>query len=156
MKQKPIGNSCFQVIEINEAIQERAIEIILDGLAERFGFLDRTLNPDLEDIQRNYIDKGYVFLVGMLDAEPIGTGALVEETEGTGRIVRMSVSKPYRRNGYAHMILSELERKAVQQGKRRLVLETNKEWTSAIRFYQANGYEQYAIDDRRTHMEKWI
>lgn len=153
---KQSDNSRFRIIEINEAIQERAIEIILEGLEERFGFLDRTLNPDLRDIQHNYIDKGYMFLVAMLDAEPIGTGALVEETEGTGRIVRMSVSKPYRRNGYAHMILSELERKAVEQGMRRLVLETNKEWHSAIQFYTANGYVQYAIDDRRAHMEKWI
>ncbi|WP_374017133.1 GNAT family N-acetyltransferase [Paenibacillus thiaminolyticus] len=78
----------------------------------------------------------------MLDAEPIGTGALVEEAEDTGRIVCMSVSKPYRRHGYARMILFELERKAVEQGMRRLVLETNKEWQSAIQFYEANGFEQ--------------
>lgn len=52
---KQSDNSRFRIIAINEAIQERAIAIILEGLEERFGFLDQTLNPDLRDIQHHYI-----------------------------------------------------------------------------------------------------
>jgi hypothetical protein len=38
-------------------IQDKAKEIILEGLEERFVFLDRSLNSDLNDIQENYISK---------------------------------------------------------------------------------------------------
>jgi deferrochelatase/peroxidase EfeB len=37
--------------------QENARLLILAGLGEHFGFVDETINPDIEDIEKNYIAK---------------------------------------------------------------------------------------------------
>jgi GNAT superfamily N-acetyltransferase len=154
---KPINiRSQLKIIEVNHSIQDCAKEIILEGLEERFGFLDRSLNSDLNDIQENYINKGYVFLLGIYDSKPVCTGALIKEDKEIGRIVRMSVLKDYRRKGLAQVIISELENKAVELGFTRIVLETNKEWYDAINFYSSNGFNEYLIDERLIHMEKII
>jgi ribosomal protein S18 acetylase RimI-like enzyme len=68
----------------------------------------------------------------------------------------MSVTKTYRRNGFARVIISELEQRAMQNGCKRIVLETNKEWHAAIKFYRSNGYIEYVFDERQIHMDKMI
>ncbi|WP_036705027.1 GNAT family N-acetyltransferase [Paenibacillus sp. OSY-SE] len=146
----------LNIQEVNRNIQDQAKSVILEGLAERFGFLDNTLNPDLDDIILNYIGKGDVFLVGLYESRVVCTGALQHEGDHTVRIVRMSVAKQHRRRGYAKEMIYELEKRAVQKNYRRIILETNHAWKDAIAFYHSNGYTEYAADKARIHMNKII
>jgi GNAT superfamily N-acetyltransferase len=143
----------FMIEDVTEATQEQAKKIILDGLAERFGFLDTTLNPDLNNIVANYIHVGNTFVVGLWNGTPVCTGALIREGETTARIARMSVAKELRRRGFAKRILEELVHKAKRSGYTRLVLETNRSWYDAIVFYKSSGFVEYDLDDTRIHME---
>ena len=130
--------------------QPAARALILAGLAERWGALDPTLNPDLDDIAASYA--GGVFLVATLGDRLVGTGALRPWSSGTGlacedaEIVRMSVATDVRRQGIGRHILDALCAAARARGCRRVVLETTSTWTDAITFYEGAGF-------RRTHTQ---
>ena len=112
--------------------------LILAGLAEHWGVLDPSLNPDLNDIRSSYKDA--IFLVAWQQARIIGTGALVPRSIQTAEIVRMSVAADMRRQGIASQILQKLCQQARTAGFERLVLETTETWDDAIGFYQHFGF----------------
>src|SRR5690242_11084261 len=93
------------------ADQAAARRLILDGLAEHFGWLDATLNPDLDDIWAHYVANGALFVVAEIDGVPVGTGALVPEGTG-GRLVRISVAPAQRRRGVGRAVVDDLVRAA--------------------------------------------
>lgn len=122
--------------------QVAARSVILQGLAERWGELDDTLNPDLDNIAWTYADD--VFLVAVEGGQLIATGALILEGDGVGRIVRMSVARSRRRHGIGRQLLQGLLDRARALGYCRLVLETTSTWVDAIAFYQAHGFQPVA------------
>jgi GNAT superfamily N-acetyltransferase len=128
-------------------LQREVRDLIAEGLAEHFGSYDATRNPDLEDIAAVYAPG--VFLVATIEGRLVGTGALVPETAGVGRIVRMSVRAAMRRRGIASAILAELAAAASAAGYRRLVLETTADWAEVIEFYRSQGFELTGVDAQR-------
>lgn len=123
--------------------------LVLDGLRQRWGELDETKNPDLNDITEHYADS--FFLVACLRDEVVGTGALVPEAAGVGRIVRMSVVQSLRRQGVGRQILEALLERARSAGYRRVVLETTATWKDAIAFYRRYGFQMIAVRDGDMH-----
>lgn len=140
--------------EVSKDTQEDAKRIVLAGLKERFGSLDESLNQDLNEIVLNYSSRGNHFLVGRINTKVICTGALIREEVDTGRIVRMSVQKEYRRHGLAQKMLKEIERRAQAKGFKRIVLETTNSWHDAISFYKKNEYKEFARNEYEVHMVK--
>jgi ribosomal protein S18 acetylase RimI-like enzyme len=139
--------------------QDQAItkQLILDGLADHWGKLDLTLNPDLNDIAASY--RGETFLVAVLDQQIVGCGALICEVRGEemyGRIVRMSVSKEKRRQGIGQQILHHLQLAAQQCHFSKIVLETTQTWTEVVAFYQVNGFQIIGNKNGNTHFEKGL
>lgn len=119
--------------------QKRVKDLILAGLAEHWGNLDPSRNPDLDDITTSYA--GTVFLVACIGAQPVGTGALLHRAVDTCEIVRMSVEKSFRRRGIGRLILNQLLQAAQQAGYQQVVLETTATWQEALDFYTANGFQ---------------
>lgn len=128
--------------------------LILAGLRERWGRLDPDMNPDLEDIARCYAEA--TFLVAALAEGPsdrlVGTGALVRESEGVGRVVRMAVAADYRRLGIGRALLDALLAAARERGFRRVVLETTDTWQEAIAFYRRCGFRVVGHSRGEVHM----
>lgn len=139
---------------VQRSNQAEAEEMILEGLKEHFGFLDRSLNPDLRDIMDSYVKAGHIFLVGTLDDRVVCTGALMEVDPDMGRIVRMSVRKAFRRNGYASHLLGTLERMAVQRGYSTVMLKTIHHWSDAVGFYERMGYCKSGLEGESVTMVK--
>ncbi|WP_420630608.1 GNAT family N-acetyltransferase [Candidatus Leptofilum sp.] len=129
-------------------------QLILAGLADHWGTLDLTLNPDLNDIAHSY--QGETFLLAVQNGEIVGCGALITENEerGYGRIVRMSVKKANRRQGIGQLILAHLETAAKLRQFSKIVLETTQTWHNVIAFYQASGYQIIGHWGGDTHFEK--
>ncbi len=121
--------------------QDQCKELIYAGLREHLGagFNPAIRHPDLEDISKWY--RKQTFLVNVMEGKVIATGALIEEDANTGRIVRMSVRREFRRSGIGRRILDELKEGAKARGFRRLVVETTSSWENVVRFYVANGFE---------------
>ncbi len=137
------------------ADQSAARALILDGLGAHWGFIDETLNPDLDDIAAAYPPQLADFLVvedelGAL----IGTAGLVREDEETGRIVRMSVDRASRGRGIGKRLVAELEAIARRRGYRRLVCETTYDWADAIALYKSTGFTELGVWDDDRHFEK--
>jgi len=123
--------------------QEQARWLILEGLGEHFGYLDETLNPDLDDILHTYLRAGHVFVVACMGRELVGTGALILHGEGISEMVRISTRKTYRRRGIGQAIVTYLVDVARQRGDRRIILKTNASWHDAIHLYQRLGFVEY-------------
>ena len=128
--------------------QPRVKQLILDGLVEHWGFLDPTLNPDLNNIAQTYARGDFV--VACIDGEIVGTGAIIPEGKN-GRVVRMSIKKEKRRQGYATIILNHLIDIAKEKGYEHVVLETTSTWQEVIQFYLRNGFIITHHADGDTH-----
>ncbi|RMG92423.1 MAG: GNAT family N-acetyltransferase [Chloroflexi bacterium] len=129
------------ITPFHPSFQTAVRQLILTGLAERWGYLDQTKNPDLNNIAHFYADG--VFLTAWINGELVGTGAWLpraNDTNDTVEVVRMSVAKPWRRKGIGRRILQALCEQAWQQGYRRIILETTKTWYDARQFYETFGF----------------
>jgi ribosomal protein S18 acetylase RimI-like enzyme len=134
------------------ADQGAARRLILAGLGEHFGFVDETMNPDLDDIQTHYVDSGHHFVLAEIDGHIIGAGALIEEGPQTGRLVRMSVDGQYRGKGIGKTLVRYLTDVAVERGYTWLLTETNDDWYDAIGLYRACGFETEGFRDGDIHL----
>lgn len=132
--------------------QAAARRLILSGLQERWGHLDETKNPDLDDIAASY-EEG-LFLVAYTGERLVATGALLAEGERVGRIVRMSVARDVRRRGVGRRMLQALLEAARIRGYGKIVLETTATWADAIAFYRREGFRPLGIRDGDVHFEK--
>jgi putative acetyltransferase len=118
--------------------QDETRQLILDGLAGHWGWLDPSKNPDLDDIASSYA--GALFLVARLDGRLVGSGVLVPRGECTAEIVRMSVAADVRRKGIGRLILQRLCEHARQNDFQRIVLETTETWHEVVQFYLDYGF----------------
>ncbi|MCH7698434.1 MAG: GNAT family N-acetyltransferase [Chloroflexi bacterium] len=123
--------------------QEKARQLILDGLGEHFGNVQEDLNPDLDDISVSYA--GDLFLVAEQAGVIIGCGALIYEGDGIARVQRMSVLRNLRRRGIARAILERLITEARLQGRWRVVIETGF-WEDSVGFYTSWGFVETSRD----------
>ena len=135
------GELCIRSFEVDD--QEQARWLILEGLGEHFGYLDETLNPDLDDILHTYLRAGHVFVVACMGRELVGTGALILHGEGISEMVRISTRKTHRRRGIGQAIVTYLVDVARQRGDRRIIVKTNASWHDAIHLYQRLGFVEY-------------
>ena len=127
----------IRIVSFDRAFQDAFRLLVLDGMAERWGTVDASLNPDLEDIGMSYDGDGV--LVALDGALVVGTGILMLRAP-EGEIVRMAVRRGYRRRGIATRLLSELLSLAFKRGINRIVVETNAQWTEARNLYEKAGF----------------
>ena len=141
------------ILSFVPADQAEVKALVLAGLVDHWGFLDPTLNPDLNDIAASYA--AAFFLVARQGGRVVGAGALVPRDGGSAEVVRMSVARELRRQGLGRLILGRLVAEARRAGFQRVVLETTSTWSEVIAFYlhfgfrvthQAGGDTYFALD----------
>lgn len=134
--------------------QISAKQLIQTGLREYFGFIDETLNPDLDDIALSFNDG--CFLVGEINGQLVATGGYKPLNDSTIKIERVSVHSKFRRLGLASQILNALVSEAKKAGYERIILETTSDWNQAIEFWLKNGFRVTHIDDSGEWSETWF
>src|SRR5258708_38052139 len=82
--------------------------LMLAGLGDHFGFVDETLNPDLDDIAGTYLARGHVFVVGELAGAVGAPRARGDEEARPGRLGRMSGARGHRRAGEGRPMAAHL------------------------------------------------
>lgn len=128
----------IRIVPFDPAFQDAFRRLVLDGMAERWGKVDSSLNADLDDIEMSY--NGDRVLVALDSALVVGTGILMLRTP-EGEIGRMAVKRDYRRRGIATRLLSDLICLASEHGIKRIAVETNAEWTEARSLYEKAGFK---------------
>ena len=85
-----------------------------------------------------------IFVVAILDGEPVGCGALRPKDEDVVEIKRMYVREKARGLGVGRAILAELERHAAGFGYTSMILETGIRQPEAIALYTRRGFVRIA------------
>lgn len=151
------GSSVY-IRQFRPADQAAARRLINEGLGERFGVVDESFNPDLDDIAAHYTARGHTFLVALGGGGALlGTGCLIYEPDGaTGQMVRVSVRRDLRGNGIGRALVERLLAEAQARGLRRVWMETNAGWTSAIRLYERCGFTRYKSEHGLVFLERML
>ena len=137
-------------IAVFEPCYQGAVKsLVLDGLGRRWGELDKDLNPDLDNIAHSY-SSGH-FLVALHGGQVVGTGALIPESQGVMRVVRMSTAVAMRNKGIGTRMLEELLLIARNHGCKQVVLETTATWHDAVHFYLDCGFRIVAEQNGDLH-----
>ncbi|MGB1251673.1 MAG: GNAT family N-acetyltransferase [Candidatus Promineifilaceae bacterium] len=134
------------------ADQKTAQQLVQEGLGSRFGHIDYSMNPDLNDIQANYLDRGHWFYVAELAGVIVGTCALTNEAAGIGRIERMSVRPAQGGKGFARQMTNFLINQARLLQMNKLVVETNESWDNALHLYRSSGFIETHRKGVQVHM----
>jgi GNAT superfamily N-acetyltransferase len=127
--------------------------------------LDNELYTRYGSFQSKYDEYNIVGLldtvvIGFIDNVPAGCGCFKSFDRKTAEIKRMMVLPEFRGSGLATIILSELEKWAIEKDFSSALLQTGIKQPDAIRFYTRNGYNiidnygQYEGDDNSVCMKK--
>ena len=143
-----------KIRQFSDKDQEGVKDLILTGLSDKWGTLDKTLNPDLNDIAATYGSDN--FLVAHAEGKLVATGGLVRETQQSVRVVRMWVSKDLRRSGIGSRMMNALLALAAKKQYARVVLETTATWVDAVSFYKKGGFIIEGHRDGDIHFYKDI
>ncbi|MBT2687483.1 GNAT family N-acetyltransferase [Bacillus sp. ISL-47] len=146
----------LKTFKITKKYEAAAKQLILEGFLERFGFIDHSLNPDLNNITKTYSLEGSLFLIGFIGEEMVCTGALTKESGDICRLQRMSVKTAFRNRGIARTMVQVLESQAQAEGYKKIVLETHLSWSSAVTLYKSCGYKEYLQEEGMIHLFKSI
>lgn len=120
------------------------IELLQQEYVARYGGIDQTpVEPD------EFAPPSGLFLVGYVDGTAVSCGGWRRhEANGSVEIKRMYVAPPARGQGWARVLLAELERTIAAAGYRQVVLESGLKQPEALALYQSSGYapiEPYGI-----------
>lgn len=124
-------------------------------LGERFeGGFDPELSllPDAGELRP---PRG-VFLVARLRGEAVGCAGLKLPAGAPAEIKRMWVAPGARGLGLGRRLLAELERRAAEQGRDIVRLDTNRELGAAIGLYRSCGYREVAAFNDEPYAHHWF
>lgn len=104
-------------------------------LNERYGELQKQYN------KHNKVDKITDVVIVYKDEIPVACGAFKEHDIDTIELKRIFVKKEYRRQGFAKLIVMELEKSARNKEYKYAILETGTKQDEAVKLYKNAGYE---------------
>ena len=93
--------------DLTRATHDEVKALILEGLAEHWGHVDESLNPDLEDMLTSY-SSGRTIVARNNRGEIVGTGTVLRRPEARAEVMRMSVRHNARRLGVGAQLVGEL------------------------------------------------
>ena len=97
---------------------------------------------DLDHVRSHYFDNDGLFLVALSDGGPIGSGALRKLDDRTAELKRMWLLEDYHGQGIGYQLITRLFDFARARGYTRIVLQTGREQTRALAFYQRVGFHE--------------
>ncbi|MCX6522123.1 MAG: GNAT family N-acetyltransferase [Actinobacteria bacterium] len=129
--------------------------LVLAGLAEHWGSVDPSLNPDLDDLAAAHPGSRTVVAVDVAGTI-VGTGTVVPRGVDSAEVVRMSVATSLRGAGVGRLVLDALIEVARSWGVQRLVLETTADWTDTVAFYERCGFRITHHEDGEFGRDAWF
>jgi putative acetyltransferase len=142
----------FTIRPFRQEDQKETRRLILKRLGEHFGYIDMSLNPDLNSIWDSYIMQGHLFYIAETETGIVGTGGLVVRNYDLGEIVRLFVVPEMRRVGLAKALIDRLIEEGQARQIERFTVETNTNWHEAIQLYQHCGFREVDRDELSVYL----
>ncbi|MGY1489167.1 GNAT family N-acetyltransferase [Methylobacillus pratensis] len=129
MKNKPLGEVAIEACDFAGYDMQSLLEELEHELFQIYPGMPKpaALQPSL-------------VLIARAEARPVGCVALLSLAADAAEIKRLFVTPSARGHGLAKRLLADLERRAWQQGVKRLLVETGNLQATAISLYQGLGY----------------
>ena len=145
----------FSILDASSAQARWALTQYFDEIAERFpsGF---DPGDGLESARVDFNPPKGAFVVAEIDGNTVGCGALHYHDAVTAEIKRMWVNPSSRGLGLGKRMLAQLEDRAAQAGRTRIVLDTNTTLTEAIGLYKTFGYMPTDRYNDNPYAEEWF
>jgi N-acetylglutamate synthase-like GNAT family acetyltransferase len=121
-----------------EKDKEQVRDLISNVLTELFG---KTIIKKWENLS-DYT----IFIVAEDNNKLIGTIALKNMGESTGKLKRMYTIKEYRNRGIGQKMFDKVVKFAKKNNFKRIVLSTEKRLVAANNFYRKNGFKEIEVD----------
>lgn len=133
MKSEPLGEVAIEACDFAGHDMRSLLQALEHELLQIYPGMPKpaVLQPSLALIARG-------------EAQPLGCVALVPSAADAAEIKRLFVTPSARGHGLAKRLLADLERRAWQQGVKRLLVETGNLQAPAISLYQGLGYRPIA------------
>ncbi|MGW8379869.1 bifunctional helix-turn-helix transcriptional regulator/GNAT family N-acetyltransferase [Streptomyces sp. ODS28] len=112
----------------------------------------RSLLPDAGELRP---PRG-LFLLARLRGEPLGCAGLKLPRDAPAEIKRMWVAPQARGLGLGRRFLTELERRAAEEGRELLRLDTNKTLEAAIGLYYSCGFQEVPAFNDERYAHHWF
>lgn len=110
-------------------VTEEYYSSLVGGREKRKGFIPYNISDMIQDVILAYIGE-----------KCVGCAGLKKYSEHDAEIKRVWVEPEYRGMGIATKMMSEAEKKAIQNGSQRAILQTREIMYDAVRLYQKLGY----------------
>jgi putative acetyltransferase len=132
---------------------EPAVRAVVYSTLREYGLAPdpATIDADLEDIARSYLDRGGAFRVLVSPAgEIVGCGGLYPLDDEEAEIRKMYLRPEARGQGLGRVLFRDLLQHARERRFERVVLETASVLKEAIALYRSHGF----VPVRRAHMAR--
>ena len=128
--------------------------LILGGLAEHWGEVDESLNPDVHDLPASY-PLGRTVVAERGD-RIVGTGTVFPVGNRTAEIKRMSVAPDCRLLGVGRALVIALVEAARDWDVDHVALETSAHWDAVVAFYLRCGFVLTHHNDGEFGRDAWF
>lgn len=148
-----------EIINLNNTWCQRAIDLILPIQQIEMGVpITIKDQPDLLDIEFNYIRPGGCFWGAVSGDQLRGTIALMDNGHSAGTIRKMFVQKEFRGKeyGFAQQLLETLIAYSRQRAITDLYLGTRESFKAAQRFYERNGFRRINVEDLPSYFPRMM
>lgn len=147
--------TAIRLDDLDASSHDEVRELILAGLGEHWGVVDRSLNRDLDNMLESY-GSGRTVVARDGRGEIVGTGTVVPRSRSVVEVLRMSVRGDHRKAGIGRLILDELVETARRWECETVVLETSSAWTDVVAFYLQCGFEVTHTEDGEFGSDTWF
>ncbi|MGZ4176298.1 MAG: GNAT family N-acetyltransferase [Solirubrobacteraceae bacterium] len=142
------------------ALGQRTLRAYMEDVVSRYwrrqatsGELDRAMREDPSD---DLTGETGLFVVAVVDGEPVGCGGVRFKADGIAELTRMWVAPHIRRRGLAARIVAHLEHQAVARDRTRMRLDTRSDLAEARALYARLGYREVAPFNDGPYSEHWF
>lgn len=115
----------------------------------------KDLIRNLSNINNNYFNKWWVFIVCENDNKIIGTIAIIRENKNIAKLKRMYLYKEYRGKGYGSMLFNFAEDWCKNNNFNKMILSTYFPFTGA-KFYEKKWFTKYKTVWKKIFYEKFL
>lgn len=131
------------IIDYTPAYRDDFVRLSVSWISEYWPLEERD-HYELEHVEENIIAPGGFIVMALMDGKAVGTVAMIamDGQEYDYELAKFTTSNECRGHGIGRMLIAEVLKRADEQGKGRIYIETNHLCEAAIHLYEQFGFHR--------------